>query len=194
MDQPLGREVGNANEMSESIEVLRGHGPADVIELTISLGEVMMELAGIDGGRAVLEDAIDSGKALQKLTDVVAAQGGDPSFIEDPGLLPKCSQEAVVTAPAGGFVTRCDALTIGVVATRLGAGREHQEDMIDPGVGITLDAKVGDRVEAGQQLARVQYNDSARWRAQQESLASAWAIEDTPPEPHDLVIERIEAS
>jgi thymidine phosphorylase len=66
--------------------------------------------------------------------------------------------------------------------------------MIDPGVGITLDAKVGDRVEAGQQLARVQYNDSARWRAQQESLASAWAIEDTPPEPHDLVIERIEAS
>ena len=194
MDQPLGREVGNANEMSESIDVLRGQGPADVVELTMSLGEVMMELAGIEGGRGALEDAIDSGKALQKLTDVVAAQGGDPSFVEDPGLLPKCSQEAVVTAPIGGFVTRCDALTIGVVATRLGAGREHQEDMIDPGVGITLEAKVGDRVEAGQPLARVQYNDSARWQAQQESLASAWAIDDTPPEPQDLVRERIEAS
>ena len=194
MDQPLGREVGNANEMTESIEVLRGHGPADVIELTMALGEVMMELAGIDGGRAALEDAIDSGKALQKLIDVTAAQGGDPSFIEDPGGLPKCSEEAVVTAPAAGFVTRCDALTIGVVATRLGAGREHQEDTIDPGVGITLEAKVGDRVEAGQPLARVAYNDAARWQAQEKALTSAWTISETPPEPQNLVMERIEAS
>ena len=193
MDQPLGREVGNANEMSESIDVLRGKGPADVIELTMSLGEVMMELAGIEGGRPALEDAIDSGKALQKLIDVAAAQGGDASFIEDPGLLPKCSQEAVVTAPVAGFVTRCDALTIGVVATRLGAGREHQEDTIDPGVGITLEAKVGDRVEAGQPLARVHYNDSSRWQGQEKSLTSAWTIEDTRPRPEDLVIERIEA-
>jgi len=194
MDQPLGREVGNANEMTESIEVLRGHGPTDVIELTMALGEVMMELAGIDGGRAALEDAIDSGKALQKLIDVTTAQGGDPSFIEHPGELPKCSEEAVVAAPAAGFVTRCDALTIGVVATRLGAGREHQEDIIDPGVGITLEAKVGDRVEAGQTLARVAYNDVARWHAQQESLASAWTFADSRPESPDLVIERIEAS
>lgn len=194
MDQPLGREVGNANEMTESIEVLRGHGPTDVIELTMALGEVMMELAGIDGGRAALEDAIDSGKALQKLIDVTTAQGGDPSFIEHPGELPKCSEEAVVAAPAAGFVTRCDALTIGVVATRLGAGREHQEDIIDPGVGITLEAKVGDRVEAGQTLARVAYNDVARWHAQQESLASAWTFADSRPESPDLVIERIESS
>ena len=81
-----------------------------------------------------------------------------------------------------------------MVATRLGAGREHQEDIIDPGVGITLEAKVGDRVEAGQTLARVAYNDVARWHAQQESLASAWTIADSQPEPQDLVIERIEAS
>ena len=194
MDQPLGREVGNANEMAESIEVLRGRGPADVIELTMALGEVMMELAGIDGGRAALEDAIDSGKALQKLIDVTAAQGGDTSFIEDPGKLPQCSEEALVTAPAAGFVTRCDALTIGVVATRLGAGREHQEDAIDPGVGITLEAKVGDRVEAGQPLARVAYNDVARWQAQEKALTAAWTISETPPEPRNLVIERIEAS
>ena len=194
MDQPLGREVGNANEMAESIEVLRGRGPADVVELTMALGEVMMELAGIDGGRAALEDAIDSGKALQKLIDVTEAQGGDTSSIEDPGELPKCSEEAVVTAPAAGFVTRCDALTIGVVATRLGAGREHQEDIIDPGVGITLEAKLGDRVEAGQPLARVAYNDAARWQAQEEALTAAWTISETPPAPQNLVIERIEAS
>ena len=194
MDQPLGREVGNANEMAESIEVLRGRGPADVVELTMALGEVMMELAGIDGGRAALEDAIDSGKALQKLIDVTTAQGGDASFIEDPGELPKCSEEALVTAPAAGFVTRCDALTIGVVATRLGAGREHQEDAIDPGVGISLEAKVGDHVEAGQPMARVAYNDNARWQAQEKALTEAWTISETPPEPPNLVIERIEAS
>ena len=194
MDQPLGREVGNANEMAESIEVLRGRGPADVLELTMALGEVMMELAGIDGGRVALEDAIDSGRALQKLIDVTAAQGGDTSSIEDPGELPKCSEEAFVTASAAGFVTRCDARTIGVVATRLGAGREHQEDIIDPGVGITLEAKMGDRVENGQPLARVAYNDAARWQAQEEALTAAWTISETPPEPQDLVIERIEAS
>jgi pyrimidine-nucleoside phosphorylase len=192
MGQPLGREVGNANELKESIEVLRGQGPEDVTELTLVFGETMLELAGIDGGRQVLVDAIDSGKALQKLIDVAVAQGGDPSVIEDPDLLPVCAHEAVVTAGRSGFVTRCDALTVGVAATRLGAGRERQEDGIDPGVGITLDAKVGDVVEVGQTLARVHYNDPSRWQAQEKSLASAWTIADTAPEPQDLVIERIE--
>ena len=190
--QPLGYEVGNANEMKESIEVLRGGGPGDVVELTLALGELMMELAGIEGGRETLTDAIESGRALQKLIDVAEAQGGDPAVIEHPDLLPVCSEEAVVTAPRGGFVTRCDALTIGVVATRLGAGRERKEDTIDPGVAITLEAKVGDRVEAGDPLARVRYNDSARWRAQEASLTAAWDIGDEEPEPQDLVIERLE--
>lgn len=192
MGQPLGREVGNANEMRESIDVLRGEGPDDVVELTLALGEVMLELAGIDGGREALLDAIDSGKALQKLIDVAVAQGGDPAYIEDPSRLPMCSFEEVITSPAAGYVTRCDALTIGVVATRLGAGRERKEDTVDSGVGITLEAKVGDRVEAGQALARVHYNDTARWNAQKESLASAWSIEDTAPPPQPLVLERID--
>ncbi|MGH8950320.1 MAG: thymidine phosphorylase [Acidimicrobiia bacterium] len=192
MGQPLGHEVGNANEMKESIEVLRGGGPEDVVELTLALGELMMELAGIEGGRETLTNAIESGKALQKLIDVAEAQGGDPAVIENPDLLPLCSEEAVVTAPRGGFVTRCDALTIGVVATRLGAGRERKEDTIDAGVAITLAAKVGDRVEAGDPLARVRYSDSSRWQAQEASLAAAWAIGDEAPEPQGLVIERLE--
>jgi pyrimidine-nucleoside phosphorylase len=192
MGQPLGREVGNANEMRESIEVLRGEGPDDVVELTLALGEVMMELAGIDGGRAALHDAIDSGKALQKLIDVAVAQGGDPAYIEDPSLLPICSYEEVVTSPDSGYVTRCDARTIGVVATRLGAGRERKEDNVDSGVGITLEAKVGDRIEAGEPLARVHYNDPARWEAQKESLVSAWSIEETAPPTQPLVLERID--
>jgi pyrimidine-nucleoside phosphorylase len=192
MGQPLGREVGNANEMRESIEVLRGEGPDDVVELTLALGEVMMELAGIDGGRSALHDAIDSGKALQKLIDVAVAQGGDPSYIEDPSLLPICSYEEVVTSPSSGYVTRCDALTIGVVATRLGAGRERKEDSVDSGVGITLEAKVGDSVEAGEPLARVHHNDPARWEAQKESLVSAWSIEESAPPAQPLVLERID--
>jgi pyrimidine-nucleoside phosphorylase len=192
MGQPLGREVGNANEMRESIEVLQGKGPEDVIELTMALGEVMLELAGIEGGREVLVDAIDSGKALQKLIDVATAQGGDPAFIEDPSLLPMCSYEEMITSPATGYVTRCDALTIGVVATRLGAGRERKEDTVDPGVGITLEAKTGERVEKGQPLARVHFNDPARWAAQKESLASAWVIEEAALPPQPLVLERID--
>jgi thymidine phosphorylase len=120
------------------------------------------------------------------------AQGGDPSAIENPDLLPVCPNEAVITAPRDGYVTRCDALTIGVVATRLGAGRERQEDTIDPGVGITLEAKVGDQVQAGQTLARARYSDAARWQAQEPALASAWMIEDTAPEPQPLIVERVE--
>jgi pyrimidine-nucleoside phosphorylase len=192
MGQPLGREVGNANELKEAIDVLRGEGPDDVVELTLALGEMMLDLAGIEGGRETLSQAIESGKALQKLTDVVVAQGGDPSAIENPDLLPVCPHEAVITAPRDGYVTRCDALTVGVVATRLGAGRERQEDTIDPGVGITIEAKVGDRVQSGQPLARARYRDTARWRAQEPALASAWNIEDTAPEPQALIVERLE--
>jgi pyrimidine-nucleoside phosphorylase len=192
MGQPLGREVGNANEMRESIEVLHGKGPEDVVELTMALGEVMLDLAGIEGGREVLIDAIDSGKALQKLIDVATAQGGDPAYIEDPALLPMCTYEEVITSPATGYVTRCDALTIGVVATRLGAGRERKEDTVDPGVGISLEAKTGERVEKGQPLARAHFNDPARWAAQEEALASAWVIEETALPPQPLVLERID--
>ena len=191
MDQPLGREVGNANEVRESLEVLRGVGPEDVTELTLVFGEEMLGLAGIDGGRDRLREAIDSGAALQKLIDVTIAHGGDPGVIENPDLLPSCANESVVEAESDGYVTRCDALTIGVAATRLGAGRERKEDSIDPGVGITLEAKVGDRVTAGMPLARVRYSDQNRWEAQGDLLASAWSIQDDVPPAPELIIERI---
>jgi thymidine phosphorylase len=103
-----------------------------------------------------------------------------------------CSYEEEIPAPVTGYITRCDALTIGVVATRLGAGRERKEDSVDSGVGITLEVKVGDRVEAGQTLARVHYNDTARWEAQKESLASAWSIDGSAPPAQPLVLERID--
>ena len=193
MDQPLGREVGNANELRESIEVLNGGGPEDIVELTLAFGEVMLDLAGVDGGRDRLLEAIATGAALQKLIDVAEAQGGDISAIRDPSLLAAAPNEAVIEADRSGYVARCDALIIGTVATRLGAGRERKEDVVDPGVGITVAAKLGEKVEKGHPLATVRFSDPARWEAQREMLATAWAIEDDSPDIADLIVERVEA-
>ena len=194
MDQPLGNEVGNANEIAESVDVLNGRGPADVTELTLALGEVMLELGGVDGGRDRLEAAIADGSALEKLKDVAVAHGGDPSVLDDTSLLARADREAVVAAETAGFVTRCDALTIGLAATHLGAGRERKEDDVDPGVGVTLHAKVGDEVAVGDPLATVRYSDESRWEAQRERLASAWVVGERHPGPAQLVLERIDRS
>ncbi len=192
MEQPLGIEVGNANEISESIAVLQGEGPADVTELTMTLGEVMLELAGVDGGRGRLEEAISSGAALQKFIDVARAHGGDTAVLEDPTLLVRAQHEGTIHAPRDGYITRCDALMIGVVATNLGAGRLAKDDIIDPGVGISVLAKIGNRVTAGQPLASVRYSDESRWAANRDDLASAWTIGATHVEPPALIIDRID--
>ena len=192
MDQPLGNEVGNCNEIKESVDVLNGEGPDDVTQLTLALGEVMLELAGIDGGRERLEEAIASGAALQKLKDVASAHGGDPSVLDDTSGLEIAGHEATLPAPGSGFVTRCDALTIGIAATRLGAGRERKEDDIDHGVGVTLVAKIGAEVSVGDPLAIVRYNDQERWEGHKGRLATAWTIGPEPPTPRDLILERID--
>jgi pyrimidine-nucleoside phosphorylase len=192
MSQPLGKEVGNANEMAESIATLRGEGPDDITELTMALGEVMLELAGIEGGRYLLESKIESGDALEKFKEVIAAQDGDPSVVDDPSRLPRAPETATVNADRAGYVTRCNALTVGITATRLGAGRERADDVVDPGVGITLHKKLGDRVETGEALATVHYSKQNLWDTQRDKLTGAWTIEDEPEEPRPLVIERIE--
>lgn len=191
MEQPLGIEVGNANEIAESIAVLHGDGPADVTELTMILGEVMLELASLEGGRDRLEEAIASGAALQKFIEITRAHGGDPAVVEDPGLLVRAPLEATINAPRDGYVTRCDALTIGVATTNLGAGRVEKDDIIDPGVGISVLAKIGDQVTKGQPLASVRYSDEKRWAGNRDHLAAAWAISGTHVEPPRLIIDRI---
>lgn len=194
MDQPLGNEVGNANEISESVSVLRGEGPSDVTELTLAFGEEMLRLGGVAGGRERLLHAIESGAAFDKLVDVTIAHGGDPSVLRDTGLLPRAPHEDVITAPTTGWVAKCDALTIGRAATRLGAGRETKEDVIDPGVGVTLHAKVGDPVEPGDLLATVRFSDETRWAAHRDALASAWEVGDEEPQHRSLVLERVTAA
>lgn len=194
MSQPLGRAVGNANEIRESVDVLRGDGPKDVTELTLSLAEVMLELAGLDGGRDLLDETIVTGRALQKLIDVVDAQGGNGSAVLDPSLLPVARHIEEFTASRSGYVTRCDPRTVGLAAMRLGAGRRHKDESIDHSVGITVEAKIGDIVKTGDLLATVHHNSPDEYAAHEAHLQSAWEISDEPPPEQPLIIERIDAS
>jgi len=194
MEQPLGAAVGNANEIEESVAVLRGDGPADVTELTLALGELMLDLGGIGDARSRLEDAIASGAGLEKLKEVARAHGGDPAVLDDPSLLPVAPLTATIEADDDGYVTTCDALTIGLAATHLGAGREQQSDVIDPGVGIILEKKIGDLVNRGDRLAIVRYADEERWQSQKDRLGSAWTIGPNRVAPPDLILERIDSS
>ncbi len=193
MDEPLGAAVGNANEIIESIAVLHGGGPPDLIEVTYRLGEEMLLLGQLaaDRGEARerLEDTIRSGAAAAKFAAVVAAQGGDPDVVDDPSLLPVAAETTVLEAPRSGWVTRCDARAIGRAAVRLGAGRATKEDSVDPAVGFEVAAKLGDEVAAGQPLVRVHWNDAARLAAAEELLLTAWDISDEPPAPAPLVID-----
>ena len=195
MDSPLGREVGNASEVRESIQTLRGEGPGDLWEVTLALGVEMLLLAGTardeTRAREMLCEAISSGEALEMFGRVVEAQGGDRRVVEDPSLLAIAPHRTEVIAPASGWVTACHARTVGVAATRLGAGRERKEDTIDPGVGVTILAKPGDRVEVGQPLAEIAYREEGRWRSVKDLLSGAWSIAGEPPVPIPLIGEKI---
>lgn len=195
MDQPLGREVGNANEMVESIAVLRGEGPPDTTELTMVLGAEMLVLAGVAAGRsdarAQLDAAVRSGAGLDVFARVITAQGGNPAVLEDPTLFPTAAHTHTVTATRGGYVERCDALAVGRSAVRLGAGRQAKEDAIDPGVGITLHAKVGDAVTEGDPVATVRYNTEDQLNACLPVLESAWVLSETPQQPVPLILGEV---
>ena len=196
MNVPLGHEVGNANEIRESLEVLRGGGPADLVEIVLTLGAEMLRLADIAediaDARRRLEKVRRDGSALEAFRCVVEAQGGDPAVLDEPSLLPSAPHCFEMPAPRSGFVVRCDAYDVGMAAVRLGAGRERKEDEIDPGVGITVVTKPGDEVTEGQTLARVTYRDPARRDEARDWLQRAWEIGDSAPAATPLVLDRIE--
>lgn len=164
MNQPLGFAIGNALEVKEAIETLSGNGPKDLEELVLQLASHMVVLAkkaaNTEQAYAQLKEKLQNGEALQKFKEFVAAQGGDTSQIENPELLPTASSVIPVTATETGYVEKIDALSIGIAAMKLGAGRATKEDTIDMGVGVVLNKKVGEAINQGDVLAYVHTNQA----------------------------------
>lgn len=195
MEQPLGLAVGNALEVKEAIDVLKGQGPADITELSLTIAGLMIYLAGIadspEDGRKTGEDAVMSGAGVQKLKEFVDSQGGDASCVDDPERLDNGGAGKEITvavkADAEGFVTGLDALTIGTASQHIGAGRLKKDDVIDLSSGIMLGKKYGDRVEKGETLATLYglsekaLEEAAIW------VKSAYTIQDGRPEDRPLI-------
>jgi thymidine phosphorylase len=186
MDTPLGRNVGNALEVEESIEALNGEGPADLMEVTYALAEHMLALAGIDADPRA---AIASGRALDTFTEMIRAQGGDPD-----APLPKAAHAMeAVPAPATGWLTELDALAVGVAAWRLGAGRARKEDDVSHTAGVRCLGKPGERVQQGQPILALYADDPARFAPALEALREPGVIEiaSEPPPPLPLVVQEV---
>jgi len=203
MDQPLGRAVGNALEVREAIDTLRGRGPADFTELCLALGTEMLlagqKAASAEEAREKLERVIADGSALRKFAEFVEAQGGDPAAVYDPELLPQARIKCAVPAPVSGYVRHIACDEVGFCSMLLGGGRETKESVIDPAVGLVLEKKVGDRVEQSEPLVWLYANDEEKLRAAQERLLDAYHIEDTPPDGNgqenlSVVVGRVPAA
>ncbi|NDJ60723.1 MAG: thymidine phosphorylase [Chloroflexi bacterium] len=195
MNQPLGYAVGNALEIAEAVETLRGGGPADLREHCLAVGVEMLHMAGQRGkrrwttetaARASLEQQIENGAALAKFRELVAAQGGDVSMIDDPARLPQASLVETLTASQDGSIAEVKADAVAVAAFELGAGRERKSDPIDPAVGVKVHVKVGDRVQAGAPLATIYANDAARLAKAKQTLLTACTYSDAPVAPLPL--------
>ncbi|MDE3106617.1 MAG: thymidine phosphorylase [Acidobacteriota bacterium] len=186
MDEPLGRSVGNALEVEESVEVLRGGGPRDVRDLTVALASIMLELVGLDDNPAA---RLDDGSAYDVYRAMISAQGGDP----DAPLARSAHRETIV-APRAGVVQSIDAYRVGVAAWRQGAGRARKEDPVSAGAGVEVLVRRGDRVEKGQPLFVLHADDEARLRAGHDEIVGALMIGDEPVVETPLLFERVDAT
>ncbi|MEO9137488.1 MAG: thymidine phosphorylase [Jatrophihabitans sp.] len=183
MSTPLGLTAGNALEVRESVEVLAGGGPADVVELTLALAREMLDCAGLEDADPA--DALRDGRAMDVWRAMISAQGGDPS-----APLPVARETHVITAPSSGVLTRLDALAVGTAAWRLGAGRARKEDPVSAGAGIVLHAKPGETVTAGQPLLELHADDASRFDRAMEALAGGYDI-GSSYESTELILDRI---
>ena len=197
MEEPLGRTIGNALEVREAIDILRGKGPADTTEITYALGAEMLCLGGVAKdsaeGRRKMEEAVASGAGLAKFRDLVEAQGGDPKAIDDPDRLPTAKKTTEVGAAAGGYVTEIDAYALGLAGMRLGAGRSKAEDPIDPAVGLEVLKSVGDEVNKGEAVARLHHNGGPAPDSVITNVRTAFSVGPSPPVRGPLVIDRLGA-
>ena len=195
MDQPLGKAVGNAVEVAESIDCLRGHGPADLMDLSIELAAEMVLMgevaSSLDEARERCWRTITDGSALARFRKLVIAQGGDPHAIDDPSKLPQPKGRIEVDSKRAGYVHALDARPIGQASMLLGAGRARIDSKIDPSVGVILHKKVGDRVEVGEPLCTVLVNDDPGIEVALAMIGEAYHIEPGPQPIAPLIVERI---
>ncbi len=183
MDAPLGRAAGNALEVTESVDVLQGRGPADIRELTLALAREMVSLAGLDVDP---EEKLDDGSAYRVYREMIAAQGGDADQV-----MALAAQREEVLAPRDGFVREIDAMTVGVAAWRLGAGRARKEDPVSAAAGVLTLVREGDAVEKGQPLFELHADDVDHLDIGRASIAGALVIGDDAPSERPILLERI---
>jgi thymidine phosphorylase len=184
MSTPLGLKIGNALEVEESVEVLAGGGPADVVEITVALATEMLNLAGKPG--VDVAAALKDGRAMDKWRAMISAQGGDPD-----AKLPVAKESQTVTATSDGVIAKLDALSVGIASWRLGAGRARKEDPIQFGAGVTLHAQLGDTVKAGDPLYTLYTDEPARFQRASETIENAYSIEPAAVVARKLILDRI---
>lgn len=195
MNQPLGEYVGNSLEVIESVEVLKGRGPKDLIDITVALTTEMVVLARGGGEREAIAQELlgylSDGSALEAFRKLVVAQGGDARVLEDYDVLPRAAHKVDVVAARSGYIGVMQTTEIGIAGVELGGGRLVKEDDIDPGVGFVFHKRTGDAVAAGEPIVTIHYNDVARLEACRARLEPAVPVEDEPGGLGPLIYERV---
>jgi len=198
MDQPLGNMIGNALEVVEVIEVLKGGGPEDLKDLCLELAGWMLHLGRatktVEEGKKRSAELIFSGSALEKFRKMVELQGGDAHVLDDAGRLPLARQTMQVAAAKAGYIGSMQCEQMGTACVILGGGRERKEDSVDPAVGIVLHKKVGDRVNVGEPIATIHYNDESRGERARQLISESCQIGDVAPKPRPLINKVIRKS
>jgi pyrimidine-nucleoside phosphorylase len=193
MSQPLGYAVGNALEVMEASQTLQNAGPHDLTKLSLELAARMIYLgkkaASLDEARRIAEQTLVDGSGFRKLKQVVAAQGGNPQALDKFELLPNATGMREVVSPRGGYVTSIDAEDIGAASNLIGAGRNKREDAVDPAVGIILEVKAGEKVDAGSVLCRLYYTGEERVEEAAEMVEDAFRISAQKPDERELILE-----
>lgn len=196
MEQPLGNTVGNSIEVKEAIETLKGNGPDDLLDVTLTLAADMLVIGGVEPNHAEglkhLQRLIASGAALERFKRVVEAQGGDPRVVDDPSRLPTAPYQRDVVATAEGVISKLDARIVGQVARALGAGRKNITDSVDFGAGIALKRKVGDGVEKGTHLATLFSSDESALERAEIRFLSSLELSPKPGPVRSLLIDRLD--
>ena len=191
MNEPLGMHIGNSLEVIEAIETLKGNGPKDFVLLCETLGSYMLVLAKVakdfDEGLSMIRDAINSGKALEKLRVFIENQGGNKNVVDDYTLLPQASKIVPIKANKSGYISKIEAEEVGIAAMILGAGRETKEDLLDLSAGIVLEKKVGDYVNEGDILAYMHLNKEEKFEQAKERFINAYSIVEEKVEPKKLI-------